>query len=863
MMVPLKPPSRFNSHKGFLVSLLALTMSFGAGISMVAPVMAAPVVDDLPQAGHLLDQPQTQPAPPAPAVPPVANAGDLLEPGPAPQGPVTDTLPAAGHLADDSAQPSDAAVAPLQLEVLINGYKVGLVVGFGKKPDGNLASARAELEAIGIKVPGKGADTQQIALNTIPSLNYTTDELAQTIDIKLSDQFRVPKNINLTPAQDMVSAQSDYGLVLNYSGYAAANAKLALNTPSFTGASINLDGRAFSNYGVFQQTADVGTTTFADFAATRLNTTWIYSNQKRAETYRLGDIVSGGLNWTRPVRLGGAQAQRNFTLRPDLITSPLTSLQGTAAVPSTLDVYLNGLKSYSQDIPEGPFEVSRLPVISSQGTARVVVTDPSGRQTSSEKPLYNAAMLLSPGFYDYAVDVGLARRSYGTRSFDYGSEPLAMASARYGISSILTGEAHIEAKADMIEGGLGGVFLAGPFGTFSTAVAASAYQKNTGGYGYLGWDWQYDNFLVHASSARIFGSFTDLAAATALTDSTGLSTSAVSKAVDQITLSYGIPNFDADIGLNLSHVKAANGSETTPLGLNFTKSFAHDISAYVSAYVDLTNRGDYGATIGFSMPFGKNHDMNVAADTTYDNTGTSAEASAFKQMDNSYGSYGWRVAARENQTHDLLAAGSYRARQVVVAGSLQSQNDRVTGKAIVEGSVVATKSGVFLGNPVADSFAVVDAGVKDIPVNYENRYVGKTGSSGKMLLTQVRSYRPTRVSIDATTLPLNSDVTETEKTIAPREMGGVTVSFGVKAQSSAAIVIIKDKGGQFLEAGTEIRMAGQKEPFIMGYDGQVYVTDITAANTLSAAAKSGDCTVSFDYKIDAKAQTVIGPLTCR
>ena len=844
MMAQSKQRYRCNSLGGFLVFIIALL--FGAQSAFAQKT----VVNDLPQAGHLLDDPKEQtPAP---------GKVDAL-PGNA-EG---DGLPAAGHLADGLIEGGAAALSnTLQLEVLFNGYKVDLVAGFSQRPDGNLASTRSELAAIGIKVPGKGPGSEVIALLSIPTLKYQFDELGQTIDIHIADNMRIPKHFNLIPEEPLMEAQSDLGAVLNYSAYAAADTYLYEQKSDFSGASVNLDGRAFSRFGVFQQTASVGTSIYSGFAATRLNSTWTYSDQNSAQTYRAGDVVSGGLNWTRSVRLGGAQAQRDFNLRPDLITTPLPSLQGTAAVPSTMDVYLNGLKSYSQEVPAGPFEVTRLPVISSQGTARVVLTDTSGRQTATEKPIYNSALLLGKGFFDYSVDLGFARRSYGTASFDYGSELMALASARYGITDFLTGEAHIEGKHDLLTGGLGGVLQAGPFGTINAAFAASDNAGDVGGLAYGAWDFQYKDLLVHASSTRTFGNYIDLAAATSIKDANGIFTSAVPLAMDQVTLSYGFPTMNADIGLSLSHILMANGTETAPLSLSVTKSFPHEISAFASAYVDLANRSNFGAAVGLSMPLGKAHDINVAGDASYDNSGYSASATAFKQMDTSYGSYGWRVAEKENGTHDLNASGTYRAPQAVFGGSLEANRGMLQGKASMEGSVVATRAGMFIGNAIPDSFAVVNAGVPNIPVSYENRFVGKTNSSGKILLTQVRAYHPSRVSIDATSLPLNSNVTETDKRIAPHEMSGVVVDFGVQKESTAALVILKDQTGAFLPAGTEVTMADHKEPFIMGYDGQVYVTDLTARNALQAQLAGKTCQAAFDYKADANAQTVIGPLAC-
>ena len=68
----------------------------------------------------------------------------------------------------------------------------------------------------------------------------------------------------------------------------------------------------------------------------RLDSTLTYDDPARLATARLGDLISGGLSWTRPIRLGGIQLARNFGLRQDLVTLPLPAFSGTAAVPSTI-----------------------------------------------------------------------------------------------------------------------------------------------------------------------------------------------------------------------------------------------------------------------------------------------------------------------------------------------------------------------------------------------------------------------------------------------------------------------------------------------------------------------------------------------
>ena len=842
---------RFNKGLRFLIAFLIASVflaSWASAQGLVPPTgaqaqgatathaVAVPPVDDIPGAGHLNDDPAA-----------ATTSGD--------------DIPGAGHLIDDSSIADAAPKSPgLQLDVLINGYKIDLVAGFVLLPDGSMTSAKSELRELGLKVPGQGADDDQINLATIPGLQFKYDPAQQTIDLQISDAGREPKSIYIIPKKELLAAESDMGLALNYSGYGAANLDLGGGLSKFSGASVNLDARAFSQLGVIQQTGILGTTTFADMNAIRLDSNWSYSNQDRAETYTVGDVISGGLTWTRPVRMGGGQVQRNFGVRPDLITTPMPSLSGSAAVPSTLDVYINNAKTFSQSISPGPFSIDRLPVITSQGTARVVITDSTGRQTQSETELYSSASLLAPLLFDYSLDLGFARRSFGTASFDYDSQLMAIASARYGISNSFTAEAHAEARADMIEGGVGGVFVAGPLGTFNAAAAASVFQGDVGFYGFASWEFEYKNLIARASTGRTFGNFVDLAAVTELPVD-GIYKNGVSKALDQLTLSYGIPSLDIGTGLSLIHQVKQDDTESLFVGANITKSFRSDMSVYANAYIDLDNHADYGAFVGFSIPFGKNTNASSGGSIVKDSLAVTAEVS--KPLDTSYGSTGWRVSATDLAGDKRLSAeGAYRDSHGLVSGRLANNGGKISGSASVDGSIVATKSGVFLGNPIADSFAIVDAGVEGIDVSYENRFVGKTGKNGKLLISQLHAYQNSKISIDPQNLPLNSSVSETEKHVASRAKSGVLVDFGVKKDGNGVIVILKDANDKFIAVGTAIKVEGKDEPFVMGYDGEVYLTDIPEHVKLTAEGANTACATAFDFKPEATTQTSIGPLQC-
>ncbi len=165
--------------------------------------------------------------------------------------------------------------------------------------------------------------------------------------------------------------------------------------------------------------------TLADSA--RLDTTWTRSFVDSTSVLRVGDSITGNLPWSRATRFGGIQLQRDFALQPDLITFPIPQFLGQAAVPSTVDLYVNGLRRYSGETPAGPFQLGTVPIVNGAGNAQVVVTDALGRQTTFDFPFYTTSQLLRPGLDDYSLELGFVRENYGVSSFDYASDPTVSA----------------------------------------------------------------------------------------------------------------------------------------------------------------------------------------------------------------------------------------------------------------------------------------------------------------------------------------------------------------------------------------------------------------------------------------------------
>jgi outer membrane usher protein len=328
--------------------------------------------------------------------------------------------------------------------------------------------------------------------------------------------LRAAKELAGTPGpKGAIALRSDYGGVLNYTLFSAGSGQWAPGSVLFSGSSATLDARIFSPFGTLSQSAILRTAFNNRFDALRLDTAFSYSDRETLTTYRAGDTINGGLAWTRPIRIGGVQAQRSFGLRPDLVTLPLPSASGSAAVPSTVDVFVNNVRTSSQEVESGPYRISNLSATTGSGNARVVLRDASGRETVTDLPFYVSSKMLAPGLFDFSAEAGAPRLSYGTTADTYGKTFVASASGRRGVLDWLTLEGHAEAGAGLWNAGAGAAIRTGSFGVASGALAASDYGGKLGLQSYVAYETGIWGLTVQLSSQRTFGPYDDLASVTA------------------------------------------------------------------------------------------------------------------------------------------------------------------------------------------------------------------------------------------------------------------------------------------------------------------------------------------------------------
>jgi len=756
----------------------------------------------------------------------------------------------------------------LVLELVVNGHATGRVGEF-IEAGGRLMARPQELRELGFTLPpALAGGSEPIPLAGIPGIETRLDlrrgTLAITgpVDVVGAREIDPGRRIRMAPL-----SPAGWGMVVNYDLLGTFS-----ETDTFGGAF--LDTRAFSPYGTLAMRGigyldpEPGQSPFV-----RLDTAYTYAEPDEMRRWHLGDVLSGGLSWTRPVRMGGAQVITDFAMRPDLISYPLPVLSASAAVPSTVDLMINGVRTLSQPIEPGPFQLRSLPVVTGAGEVMMTVTDALGRQNVVAVPFYVSTLLLRPGLASYALEAGAVRRRYGTDDSNYGGWA-ASGTLRYGLTDWLTLETHAESAGDLLAAGAGGAFRIGTFGILTAALAGSigdgglagdASRPSNGYLVSLGFERRTPRFSIFGSGTIASTGYRDIAAVNGApvprrSWRTGLSTHF--GRYGSFSLAYvgrraGDRLTDDDDDLYLGSA----GTDVSLVTASYVARLSDRVNLYVTGYADTERSDSYGAGIGISFSWGGRVYSSAGAGV---DSGRTSVRTQVQQSALVPGDFGFRLYDSEGSYPHRFAEATYISPYGrVTGGADHTDSSGAAGRVGVTGSLALAGGGVFASNTINDSFAVVSSGdVPNVGVLYENRPIGATDSNGRLLVPYLNSFENNRLALDPADLPPDVEAAQLRTMVRPGDRVGVTVDFGVRTAASA-LLRLTDAEGRPVPVGARLRLSGGASVPV-GYGGEAFVGGLGPRNEGEVEYPDGRrCRVAFDYRPLPGDLPVIGPLPCR
>ena len=750
--------------------------------------------------------------------------------------------------------PSEAAAvadATLYLDLLVNQVPRAELVPVQQRA-GRLFLDSEVLRAAGIALPG--APEGELALDGVAGLHSDYDAQNQRLLLQVPPAWLPDQQFgdrNLYPASD---ARSSFGALFNYDLYLNDTDEGGTYLAAWNELRLFDSWGTFATTGQWRQSFNGAQTDDSRQGFLRYDTTWRFTDEQRLLTYEAGDFVTGALPWTSSVRVGGLQLSRDFAARPDLVTYPLPAFAGEAAVPTSLDLFINGYKSSTAELQPGPYTLTNVPFINGAGEAVVVTTDALGRQVSTTLPFYVTSSLLQKGLSDFTVAAGSLRRDYAVRDFSYGPG-VASASLRHGVSDFFTLESHVESAESLLLGGLGGNLRIGTFGVLNAALAQSQFDGEKGHQVALGY--QYNSQRMGFSYQRLqrHGDYADLSRV----DTPDMQ---LSQRSEQVTLSLNLDRFGS-LGAGYFDVRAGDGTRTRLINLSWSKPLWGNSSLYLSANREV---GDSQWAVQAQVVIPIDFSGTLALSTERSKEGEELQRVNYSRAVPVGGGVGYNLGYATGGDRDAhrQADVTWRLQSVQLQAGVYGTSGEMTRWADASGSLVWMDAGVFAANRIDDAFVVVSTnGYADVPVRYENQEIGRTDKGGHLLVPYSSGYYRGKYEIDPMDLPPDVLAPDVEQRVAVRRGSGYLLEFPLKRVLAASLELV-DGNQQPLKLGSTVTHQESGSQAVVGWDGLVYLENLSPHNRLQVELEGGgQCQVAFDLPQVEGSIPLIGPLVCR
>ncbi|EBQ2154185.1 outer membrane usher protein PefC, partial [Salmonella enterica] len=647
---------------------------------------------------------------------------------------------------------------------------------------------------------GYDATRQCYVLTKAPSAKVDFDVSTQSLALSIPQQglVKMPENV-----------EWDYGtdaFRVNYN----ANANTGRhNTSAFGSADLKANvGRWVVSSSATASTGDSGDNeaTINMFTATR-------AIRSLSADLAVGKTSTGD-NLLGSTGTYGVSLSRNNSMKPgNLGYTPVFS--GIADGPSRVTLTQNGRMLYSEMVPAGPFSVTDVPLYTS-GDVTMTVTGDDGREQKQVFPLSVMSGQLSPGEHEFSVAAGMpdddSDLEGGVFAASYG----------YGLNG-LTLRAGGVFNRDWQGASAGTVLGLGYLGAVSAdgAYATAKYRdgSRSGNKVQLAWNKQLalTDTGLRVSWSRQSAEYEDMSsfdpAETWLQQNQGRRTkdewnAGISQPVGglfSLSVSGWQRSYYPASTTGSYRYAGDNGRDTGITGTLSTQIKGVSLNLGWSGSRNTQGENNWSASASVSVPFtlfDRKYSSSTSVSTGKDGgTGFSTGVSGSLNDRFSYGFGGGRDSGGGG-TGYLNA--SYSGDRAYLSGTMNhSTGSGTSGSVSASGSVLAVPAArdVMFSRNSNDTVAVVN--VKDTPGVKVTSGDGQTNGDGNLVVS-LNSYDWNTVTIDAGTLPLNTELATTSMKVVPTDSAVVWMPFDA-LKVHRYLLQVKQRNGEFVPGGTWAR----------------------------------------------------------
>lgn len=743
-----------------------------------------------------------------------------------------------------AARAQTEALRPAFLTVSVNGQPRADSAKFLQGPGGALYASAVALGEWRIRLP-EGEPLRfegdlYYRISSIPGLRVNFSEADQSIEIVAGPGTFERQQVALTGQEAPAMTAPSAGAYLSYDVFAERNG-------SRTSVSGAFDAAIFTRHGVGSASI-IASAGGGRTKLVRLETAWTIDRPGKMTSLRIGDSISLAGPGAAPVRFAGLHYYRNFAVQPGFITMPLPATQGSATVPSVVDIYVNNVLQSSREIAPGPFELTNIPVQTGRGTVQLVVRDLLGREIVSEQPYYASLRLLRRNLHDFSWEAGFIRRDFGFRSNRYGAF-MASATHRYGLTDNFTVEGTAQISKSLQMAGFSLASLASNFGQFDFSGSLSHSRKGVG-------------YRIAASTERA-----------TRTLSFGLRTEYQSGNYAYLGMSQTVlpPRFTAQayanlpvrrgsLGLNVFYRDLRDRPDESLAGMFASFQVSRTVSLHAFARTAFV--GPRNTALGLNLAFALGGRRSAAAGLERKPDGIAGYAS-FQSDPPAGPGGGYRVSASLGAIRTAEASYLHNLPMATLGAQVSHASGRTGVRLSARGSLGFMGGDVFASRDLGPSFAVVEVpGFAGVRVYADNQPVGVTGRSGKLVVPRLRAFEPNVLRIDEADLPLDASIDATEIIVSPYARSGTAVRFPVRSERGV-LMQVRLEDGRALPAGARVwpQAGGVETVAVSG--GMVYAPAVTGRVEFSASWEGERCAFTAQVPDNDDPQPRLDNLICR
>lgn len=682
-------------------------------------------------------------------------------------------------------------------------------------------------------------------ISTLPSVTYEIDYKSQSLKIQaIASAFGINNLSKPLLLADPVN-KSAMGAYLNYN----LSSIMTQGNQGVKNHGAFIEGVVFNQYGSFISGLALSSVN-GQPKSVRTETYFQKDIPLSMEKIIIGDTISSAGTWSRPIRFGGVVWSTDFNLQQGFVGAATPSINGSAALPSTVDILIDNQKRQSDVINAGPFEIINFPTVTGAGQINVLVRDILGVQTLTTQRFYSTPRLLKLGLNEFSFEMGMERKNYGLESNGY-SKPFVAQSYRHGLDGY-TLELRTEIQQFRQAIGIGFAGLIQKYAVFHLALAASNTKKQQGLHKIFGIERISQNLNLNFQMEHFDRGFLQIGAL-----------AGEIKPRQKLLLGLGV-NVYRNIWMSHNFISQSNwnSDKFNLASANVSIPLIRNISLNLYMNKQFGRSKDYTGGFNINMPFTDARNSAISSDQN-------AEGEIHNNVEFNQGivngtGFGYRVRASDNPDQQMLANVVARTPINIVSLDAAQSQSSASFRLNASGSI-----GVLGGLPFASqsighgSFAVIKvADEKNIDVYLSNRKIATTNARGLALIPNLLPYQQNKISIRPEDLPFDLDINETTLLLNPYARSGLFEVIDVKKTNNRLIRLV-NADNTFVAMGTKVRVSPSNRDFIVAKRGEVYLTGLSSENSLVVYLEAATCSANLSAPISSPDKNTVIIVRCR